>query len=141
MELVLKRYYAKAGTNGTLFLNEKLLCYTIELPWKDNMQGKSCIPEGRYELKRRFSQKFGQHLLIQDVPGRKLILIHPANHAKRELKGCIAPVSYLNSPGRGSLSRFAMSKLLAIANASYSRNETLFLNIQSSTDENNCQKG
>lgn len=138
MELKLVRRYEAKGTNGDLYRKGKLICHTIELPWKENQKGQSCIPEGRYQVTRRFSTKFGQHLLINDVPGRRLILIHPANDAGRELRGCIAPVGYLNGSGKGSLSRYAMGKLMAIANACFAVEETLFINIQSQTDENNC---
>jgi hypothetical protein len=39
-------------------------------------------------------------LQILNVPGRKYILIHPANEVLRELKGCIAPVR-LTGAGKG----------------------------------------
>ncbi len=88
MELELCRAYDPDGTNGELRCNGKLVCYTIELPWLQNQHNISCIPEGRYELKKRFVQKFGPHLLVVDVPDRSWILIHPANDAKAHLKGC-----------------------------------------------------
>jgi len=111
MELVLVRKYHPMGTNGTLYNGEQLVCLTIELPWKNNETGVSCIPEGRYELVKRFSQKYQLHLLIRQVPGRKFILIHSANDAKKELRGCIAPVTKHDAPGKGSLSRIATQKL------------------------------
>src|SRR5258706_11888455 len=101
MELQLFRTYAPGGTNGAIFHNGLHLVYSIELPCEDNHAGVSCIPEGRFELKKRFSFKFGWHLWVMNVPGRELILIHPANDAMKELKGCIAPVSILTGPGRG----------------------------------------
>ncbi len=96
MELLLIRSYYAAGTNGSLYVNGKLLCHTIELPWKDNRPRISCIPEGRYAVERRWSPRFGYHLWIKGVPGRSLILMHPANDAPEELKGSIAPVTILN---------------------------------------------
>lgn len=63
---------------------------TLELPWKDNTQSVSCIPDGTYHIKKRVSEKHGQHFHILDVPGREFILIHSANFS-RQLKGCIAP--------------------------------------------------
>jgi len=44
---------------------------------------------------------------VTGVKGRNLILLHPANDARTELKGCIAPVIKLDGPGRGSFSRKA----------------------------------
>jgi hypothetical protein len=46
MELDLLRTYYPKGTNGSLLVNGVGLCHTIELPWKNNEQGVSCIPEG-----------------------------------------------------------------------------------------------
>jgi hypothetical protein len=107
MELVLKRTYYPSGTNGTIYMDGVKICHSIELPWLDNKPQRSCIPEGKYELKKRWSPKYGHHYWLQDVPGRAFILIHPANNAKKELHGCIAPVLYLAGEGRGSYSRMA----------------------------------
>ena len=40
-------------------------------------------------------------LQIVDLPVREYILIHPANEALRDLKGCIAPVSVITGAGKG----------------------------------------
>ena len=111
MELELIRTYHLAGTNGKILLQNRLMMYSIELPWKDNRARASCIPEGRYELTKRWSPKFDRHLLLMNVPGRKLILIHPANNALQELKGCIAPVSLITGAGKGVRSRLALETL------------------------------
>jgi len=113
MELYLYRQYFTKGTNGSLYAGGVLLCHTIELPWRDNMPNKSCIPEGVYALTVRTTAKRGLHLLVNNVPKRSLILIHPANNALRELKGCIAPVMQLTGEGMGEQSRVACEKLLA----------------------------
>ena len=114
MALVLKRMYFPEGTQGILEWNGTLVCYTIELPWLNNHRRVSCIPEGEYVLLKRYSPKFKWHLHLQQVPGRDLILIHPANDAKKELLGCIAPVSELSGIGKGNYSRKAMQQLKAI---------------------------
>lgn len=118
MELELIRTYFPNGTNGALRQAQddknKIICYTIELPWKNNQHRVSCIPEGRYELKKRYTVARGQHLILVNVPDRQLILIHAANDAKKELQGCIAPVSILVAEGKGSQSRIALAKLNAI---------------------------
>ena len=85
MKFTLQRTYFKEGTNGVLFVNDTFLGFTIELPWIDNLKNKSCIPEGTYNLKARFSQKFNNHLILENVANRNLILIHPANNARKEL--------------------------------------------------------
>ena len=62
---------------------------TLELPDKDNQKEISCIPCGKYEVVKRFSEKYTDHFHILNVPNRDYILIHNANFV-RQLKGCIA---------------------------------------------------
>jgi hypothetical protein len=66
-----------------------------------------------------------------NVPGRDLILIHPANDAKKELLGCIAPVTKHTGIGKGSFSRKALEKLKTIVYAVFDRNEEVKISIQS----------
>jgi hypothetical protein len=130
MELELIRTCYPTGTNGQLYHGGKLICYTIELPWKDNHTGVSCIPVGKYELVKRYSLKLHWHLELMDVPGRQFILIHPANNALVELKGCIAPVSILTGPGRGLQSRDAFNILNALVFAALAAGDPIFLTIK-----------
>jgi hypothetical protein len=111
MVLTLTRTYFPDGTNGKLECEGKFICFTIELPWKENLKQISCIPEGKYFIKKRYSQKFGWHLAVENVQNRELILFHPANNALQELKGCIAPVTKLSGAGLGLHSRKAFEKL------------------------------
>jgi Family of unknown function (DUF5675) len=107
---IIRRYYPE-GTNGRIYVDGELQCFCIELPWLENRYGKSCIPEGRYELKARHNDHFGDHFEVLNVEDRSGILLHPANHALKELKGCIAPVSYLTGQGEGEYSRDALDIL------------------------------
>jgi hypothetical protein len=75
MQLILKRDYLPYGTNGAIWLNGEQICYSIELPWRNNQHEISCIPEGNYALRRRNSEHVGWHLELVNVPGRELILI------------------------------------------------------------------
>lgn len=131
MKLFLHRSYYAEGTNGILSINEEPvpLCYTIELPWRNNGVNISCIPAGTYVVKERYSPKFKWHLHVQKVPGRSLILFHPANHALLELQGCIAPVTTLTGPGRGDFSRDAFEKLMQRVSVAIRAKETIFLTI------------
>jgi hypothetical protein len=131
MELVLQRSYYEEGTNGALFLNNKFLCFTIERSFFVNRSSESCIPEYTFELVARYSKKFGNHLLIKDVFKRNLILIQPANYAKEELRGGIAPVSQLTGIGRGSNSKQAMQKVLSLCHQAFERKEQVLLTIKS----------
>ena len=101
MELELIRTYYPAATNGKILYRDRLMMYSIELPWKNNHTRVSCIPEGKYELVKRWSPKFNRHLQVLNVPKRNFILIHPANDALHELKGCIATVILLTGVGKG----------------------------------------
>lgn len=127
MLLELVRTYHTDATNGKLMLDGVVLCHTIELPWRDNAIGISCIPEGRYQLVKRYSPKFQWHLQVMAVLNRDLILLHPANNAVMELKGCIAPVLLLTGPGTGQASRDALKALLALVFPVLERGQLLWL--------------
>ncbi|WP_348797324.1 DUF5675 family protein [Flavobacterium adhaerens] len=111
MVLSITRTYFPDGTNGKLECEGKFICNTIELPWKNNETKVSCIPEGKYFIKKRYSKKFQWHLEITNVKNRSFILFHPANNALKELNGCIAPVTKLSGPGLGLMSRKAFTKI------------------------------
>ena len=131
MILVLTRTYFPEGTNGKLECEGKLISNTIELPWKMNETKVSCIPEGKYFIKKRYSRKFQWHLEVIDVKDRSLILFHPANNALKELNGCIAPVTKISGPGLGLKSRLAFSKLKDLVYRALDSTETVLLIIKS----------
>lgn len=133
MQLTLIRTYHKRGTNGLLHLNGTPLCFTIELPWRDNLPHVSCIPEGSYPLVKRFNDKRKNHLLVQQVPGRSLILIHPANNAEKQLQGCIAPVTTLTGQGCGDSSQIVFNKLIQLVYPAIEKGETVMLIIHGIT--------
>ncbi|MGV8815378.1 MAG: DUF5675 family protein [Gelidibacter sp.] len=135
MEISLTRVYKSGGTNGTLTLNGHFLCFTIELPWRENKRLISCIPEGVYELQPRFSDKHKAHLQVLDVFNRSQILIHGANDAFRELQGCIAPVMQLTGIGTGIQSQRALQKLLSLCHQARDKKEPILLNINSNRYE------
>lgn len=74
----------------TLYLgtDEVFDCKTLELAWKYNKPFDSSIPSGDYIVKKRWSETYGNHWHIQDVPDRDLILIHSGNF-HRDTEGCI----------------------------------------------------
>lgn len=111
MVLFLTRTYFPDGTNGVIQSEGQIICSTIELPWKRNEKRLSCIPEGEYFIRKRYSQKYQCHLEVMCVPGRDYILFHPANDALSQLQGCIAPVLKLSGSGRGLMSRKAFEQL------------------------------
>ena len=63
-------------------------CYTLELPDLQNQKQVSRIPEGHYQVVKRWSKRFGSHFHILNVPNRELILFHRGNF-NSDIRGCI----------------------------------------------------
>lgn len=86
-----------SGTYGILTLPDGTSFQTLELPWRANAEGKSCIPPGTYKVETRNSPKFGPGVYeVKGVSGRSAILIHSGNSAgntdkgqKSDVQGCI----------------------------------------------------
>jgi hypothetical protein len=131
MVLILKRNYFPEGTNGKLECEGKLICNTIELPWKNNERRVSCVPEGKYFLSKRYSKNHKWHIEVRNVAGRSGILFHPANNAMKELNGCIAPVTKISGAGLGLMSRKACTTLKTLVYKALDKNEKVVLIIQS----------
>ena len=76
-------------TQGILQVEGIYACDTLELPWKDNEEDISCIPEGEYYIRNIHSSHNGNCIEILEVPNRTGIQIHSANWIS-QLRGCIA---------------------------------------------------
>lgn len=131
MVFILTRTYFPEGTNGKLECKGKSICNMIELPWRENEKRVSCIPEGKYFIRKRYSTKLKWHIEIVGVKNRSLILFHPANNALQELNGCIAPVTKLSGPGLGLMSRRAFRKLKAMVYIALDAPESVELIVKS----------
>lgn len=127
--LVLRRKYGAQGTNGTIYYRGEKICHTIELRWLNNIQRLSCIPEGRYKLAKRVYPKNGEQIGIPHVLGREAILIHAANNAMKELRGCIAPVTTLTGEGTGTESHKALAQLKALVYSLWDMGGEVYLRI------------
>lgn len=99
--LVLERQeFTDKSTIGSIYYNGDFICYSLELPWRDNERGKSCIPVGEYELEyHQYKNYLDTYALVgetvshwcgEDRLQRCAILLHPANEP-HEIDGCIAP--------------------------------------------------
>ena len=94
MNIILNRFISdKNQTLGMMNIyNEKnrkiFLCATVELPWLNNKPFISCIPDGKYTIKRYTSKKYKYAFEVLDVKGRYSILIHKGNY-QRDTEGCI----------------------------------------------------
>jgi len=86
-----------AGTFGVAQLGT-MVWHSLELPWRDNKTGLSCIPPGVYHAIIFWSPHFNRNVyLLQAVPDRTDVEVHPANWggdvAKglyTDLKGCLS---------------------------------------------------
>lgn len=83
----LKRSSLPDRNAGLVQLQSGKVIKTIELPWRNNEVGESCIPEGRYLVKR---DKHGRHawFKIMDVKGRTAIEWHIGTKPEHS-EGCI----------------------------------------------------
>jgi len=104
-------------TLGIMTLPNGKVYHTLELAWKNNNKKVSCIPKGKYKVRKRTSAKYGEHFHILNVPNRDMILIHFSNFHS-DLLGCIAPgkgLADINKDGRLDVtgSRQAMKELLS----------------------------
>jgi hypothetical protein len=108
--LIIRDTFTEKSTIGELFLNGERMCDTLELPWKDNQRSISCIPEGVYKVRLRLARESATrdylHLLVEDVPNRKWVLVHRGNSAK-DSRGCILV-------GLGSQQDFVQNSTLAM---------------------------
>ncbi|MAH50268.1 hypothetical protein CMI37_30890 [Candidatus Pacearchaeota archaeon] len=86
---VLKRVaFLDDETFGVLLAGKTPFCLTLELPWKDNLKNKSCIPKGDYSCRAIMSNRFGKTFEVLNVPGRSNILFHKGNISD-DSRGCI----------------------------------------------------
>ena len=107
MKLIIKRWLSQEhGTFGAWCDDEGYpFMPSLERPWKENQPYVSCIPAGIYLYKRVLTNMKSVHRAgyeetfeAQNVPGRTVIRVHPANWA-HELQGCQATGSaygYIN---------------------------------------------
>ena len=88
------------ATQGELHLMPApgFLCYTLELPWRNNERGRSCIPVGKHPLRlrgeggfyERYTERWDWHreMIEIKVPDRTFILFHVGN-THHQSDGCI----------------------------------------------------
>jgi len=129
MVIELQRLYRDTWTDGLIFIKGILLCRSIELRWANNERNVSCVPEGVYPVTIIQHPKFGECLQVNGVKGRSGILVHVANDAQKELRGCIAPVFSLSGNGKGQHSRLAL--IYIIENLKISGEKEHFIDIKS----------
>ena len=135
MDIIVKREVKKdAYTMGSLYIEGKWVCNTLEphcIDWKkeQKVMGKTAIPEGRYQVERRESPKFGRLMpYLLDVPHFKGIMIHTGN-APAHTKGCIL-VGYNTIRGLMLRSKEAMGKLEKWIEQAENNNESIWIEVR-----------
>lgn len=90
---ILQRTHANTQqTTGLLTVykdgEEVFECYSLELPWINNMKRISCIPTGTYDVVPYSSPSKGKVYLLLNVESRSYIEIHTGNY-NTDILGCI----------------------------------------------------
>lgn len=86
---LIRDHMDETPTTGELRVEGEHFAWTLELPWRDNRHGVSCIPLGEYRVMLSLSTRFGRELpRLIGVPGRVGILIHAGN-TDHDTSGCI----------------------------------------------------
>lgn len=94
--IVLNRVYRHNGTHGDLVFPDGTVYDTLENSWEDNQRRISCVPEGIYPMRMRYSPivkrtsggEFSEGWEIADVPNRDYIMCHIGNWTK-DTAGCL----------------------------------------------------
>lgn len=89
MNITLNRQvYNSSCTLGTLYVDNKEICKTLELPYRDNQNDISSIPAGVYKGNLRYDKDDKWRIQLVDVPNRTGVQIHIGNVPKSTI-GCI----------------------------------------------------
>ncbi|MFV5701741.1 DUF5675 family protein [Flavobacterium sp. XS2P12] len=88
-EITIEREYStNQCTMGYMSISDEIFCYTLELPWKDNINNISCIPKGTYSGILRYDKTDGWRIQLENVPNRTGVQIHMGNYTS-EITGCV----------------------------------------------------
>jgi len=143
MEILLDREVrSKKSTIGKLYVDGKFQCFILEdqdrglkstMPVDEIMAIKvkhqTCIPEGRYQVKRTFSNRFQKILpSLLNVPGFDGIRIHPGN-TDADSSGCLLP-GQGRSVDMVSNSRKAFQELDNLIAAAEQYGEKIYITVQ-----------
>lgn len=143
MDLLLDRdVRTKTTTTGKLYVDGVFECFVLEdqdrelkqsMPLttltEKKVKGKTCIPEGRYEVKITFSNRFQKPLpILLNVPGFEGIRIHTGNTAANT-EGCLLP-GRARSAETVTASRLAFVPLFEKIKSAIDREEKVFITIQ-----------
>ena len=73
---------------GSIYVDDKYIGCTLELPYRNNEKGVSAIPEGSYGTVMRYDKNDGWRIQLTDTEPRTGVQIHKGN-SPSEIKGCV----------------------------------------------------
>ena len=82
-EILLQRIWFDDKYTLGILVDDNPICLTLELPWRDNKNDISCIPDGSYNVKYMDGKYH-----VYGVGGRKYIEMHSGNTVD-DTHGCI----------------------------------------------------
>ena len=85
--LIIDRKFYHDCTTGRVSFGD-FHCHSLELPWLNNDNNVSCIPNGIYHCKKINSPNHGECFKIMNVPFRSLVRGHIGNFISSTL-GCV----------------------------------------------------
>jgi len=122
--ILMHKSTSDSGTFGQLYFGSEFVCFTGELPWRENQSNISCIPERIYTVKPHVSPRFGKCLSVGQTGSRTHVLIHAGNWCgdkskglKSDVKGCIltgSNIGNISSQKAVTGSKVALNKLLSL---------------------------
>lgn len=130
MELkVIRKIRTDDSTIGEMYVNGKLMFYTLEDPERDvKIKHKTAIPTGRYRVVINFSERFKQYMpLLLNVPNFQGVRIHSGNDSS-DTSGCILCGKTYAKDYVGQ-SRQAFKELMAILNK-VDKKEAIYITIE-----------
>lgn len=86
----IERVYLPDRVLGSWYINDELVCKTLERPWLNNKRAVSCVAEGIYDVIKQPPKpdRPYPYLRLPKVPGRSGILVHRGRRPAHS-KGCI----------------------------------------------------
>lgn len=85
---VARKHKNTSCTSGYLAVNDKIIAYALERPWKGNAPLISSIPDGNYGGVLRYDHSDQWRIELTGVPGRSSVQIHTGNTTD-DTEGCI----------------------------------------------------
>ena len=133
MKIILEREYWPTSTHGSLFINDKLICHTLENPKIPGDPKKSCLPEGSYLLIKEDQMPFLS--LKKEHKGDFITIVLAKGIVKVDLPQLIIPVQKIQSEGIGTNSTNAYSHLIQALVKVNPTQDTFRLEIRSCPDK------